>query len=125
MPVNKVEHALWIAPQPVSLDTPIGEDGDATLGDLIEDRNTIAPLDSVVSAKLGEATRRALATLTPREERILRMRLGIGMPSDHTLEKIGQEFKLTRERIRQIEAKALAKLKRDPRARHLRSFLEE
>jgi RNA polymerase primary sigma factor len=125
MSVGKVRQILELANQPASLDAPVGEDGDASLGDLIEDSNAVHPLDATVHARLAKATHQLLGTLTPREERILRMRLGIGMPSDHTLEQIGKELNVTRERIRQIEAKALDKLRRAPRARELRSFLED
>jgi RNA polymerase primary sigma factor len=122
VPIDKIRQSLWLVKEPVSLDTSIGEDGDASFGNLIEDENAVHPYDAAAQAKLREATTRILATLTPREERILRMRFAIGLPSDHTLEEIGQEFKFTRERIRQIEAKALRKLER---ARHLRSFLDK
>jgi len=125
MPVDKVRQLLEIANQPASLDAPVGEDGDASLGDLLEDPNAADPLDATVQAQLARATRQVLGTLTPREERILRMRLGIGMPSDHTLEQIGREFNVTRERIRQIEAKALRKLRHGSRARQLQSFLDD
>ena len=125
MSVDKIRQLLEIANQPASLDAPVGEDGDASLADLLEDPNAIDPLDATVCAQLAKATRQVLGTLTAREERVLRMRLGIGMPSDHTLEQIGQEFKVTRERIRQIEAKALRKLRHGSRARQLRSFLDD
>jgi RNA polymerase primary sigma factor len=125
MPVGKLQQILGTARQPTSLDAPIGEDGDASVGDLIEDQNGVDPFDAVVQARLAEATRRVLAALTPREERVLRMRLGIGMSRDHTLEEIGAELNVTRERIRQIEAKALHKLQHASRARQLRSFLNE
>ncbi len=123
MPPRRVEQILTTVRNPVSLDTPIGEDGDATLGELVEDPNAIHPFDAALQTKLGHATGRALATLTPREERVIRMRLGIGLATDHTLEEIGQELKVTRERIRQIEAKALQKLRRPAHARHLQGFL--
>jgi len=125
MSVSKLEQILGTARQPTSLDAPIGEGGDANIGDLIEDENGVDPFETAVQARLGEATRRVLAALTPREERVLRMRLGIGMSRDHTLEEIGAELNVTRERIRQIEAEALAKLRHASRARHLRSFLDE
>jgi RNA polymerase primary sigma factor len=125
LPIEKVRQILRLVREPVSLDTPIGEDGDASLGDLIEDHNAVHPFDAAAHAKLREATTRVLGTLTPREERVLRMRFAIGLPGDHTLEEIGQEFKVTRERIRQIEAKALRKLEHTSRARHLRSFLDK
>jgi RNA polymerase primary sigma factor len=123
--VSKIQDALEMTKQPASLDAPIGEDGDASFGDLIEDQNAVNPFDAVMQTRLAEATRRVLATLTPREERVIRMRLGIGMPSDHTLEEIGKELNVTRERIRQIEAKVLGKLQHVSRARQLRTFLEE
>lgn len=122
---SKVQHALEMTKQPASLDAPIGEHGDASFGDLIEDRNAVNPFDAVTQTRLTEATRRGLATLTPREERVMRMRLGIGLPSDHTLEEIGKELKVTRERVRQFEAKVLGKLQHVSRARRLRAFLEE
>ena len=122
---SKVQHALEMTKQPASLDAPIGEDGDASFGDLIEDQNAVNPFDAVTQTRLAEATRRVLATLTPREERVMRMRLGIGLPSDHTLEEIGKELNVTRERVRQIEAKVLGKLQHVSRARQLRAFLEE
>ena len=124
MAVDKVRHILEMATQPASLDAPIGEDGDASFGDLIEDQNAVNPFDAVTRTRLAEATRRVLATLTPREERVMRMRLGIGLPTDHTLEEIGRELNVTRERIRQIEAKVLRKLQHVSRSRELRSFLE-
>jgi RNA polymerase primary sigma factor len=110
--------------EPLSLETPIGDEGDSQLGDLIEDKNAILPMDAAIQSNLRETTTRALASLTPREERIVRMRFGIGMNSDHTLEEVGQQFLVTRERIRQIEAKALRKLKHPSRSRVLRSFLD-
>ncbi|WP_052215116.1 RNA polymerase sigma factor RpoD [Belnapia sp. F-4-1] len=124
MPVQKVQQVQKIAREPVSLETPVGDEEDAHLGDFIQDPNAIAPLDVAVQSKLRESTTRMLATLTPREERVLRMRFGIGMNTDHTLEEVGQQFSVTRERIRQIEAKALRKLKHPSRSRELRSFLE-
>jgi len=124
MPVLKVQEILATVEEPVSLDAPVGEDGDATLGDLVEDRNSVMPFDAVAGIQMGEMTRQALAALTPREERILRMRFAIGMSQDHTLEEIGREFNVTRERIRQIEAKALGKLRHTPCARQLRGLLK-
>ena len=124
MPLEKVRKTLKIAKEPLSLETPIGEEGDSQLGDLIEDRNAILPIDSAIQSNLRDATTRVLASLTPREERIVRMRFGIGISSDHTLEQVGQQFSVTRERIRQIEAKALRKLKHPSRSRVLRSFLD-
>ena len=124
MPLEKVRKTLKIAKEPFSLETPIGDEGDSHLGDLIEDKNAILPIDAAIQSNLRETTTRVLASLTPREERILRMRFGIGMNSDHTLEEVGQQFSVTRERIRQIEAKALRKLKHPSRSRVLRSFLD-
>jgi RNA polymerase primary sigma factor len=125
MPVEKVRKTLKIAKEPLSLETPIGdEDGDSHLGDLIEDQNTILPIDAAIQSNLRDITSRVLASLTPREERIIRMRFGIGINSDHTLEQVGQQFSVTRERIRQIEAKALRKLKHPSRSSMLRSFLK-
>ena len=125
MPVEKVRKTLKIAKEPLSLETPIGdEDGDSHLGDLIEDKNAILPIDAAIQSNLRETTSRILASLTPREERIVRMRFGLGMNSDHTLEEVGQQFSVTRERIRQIEAKALRKLKHPTRSRVLISFLD-
>ena len=124
MPLEKVRKTLKIAKEPLSLETPIGDEGDSHLGDLIEDKNAILPIDAAIQSNLRETTTRVLASLTPREERILRMRFGIGMNTDHTLEEVGQQFSLTRERIRQIEAKALRKLKHPSRSRVLRSFLD-
>jgi RNA polymerase primary sigma factor len=124
MPLEKVCKTLKIAKEPLSLETPIGEEGDAHLGDLIEDKNAIQPVDGTIQSNLRETTTRMLASLTPREERIVRMRFGIGMNSDHTLEEVGQQFSVTRERIRQIEAKAIRKLKHPSRSRVLRSFLD-
>jgi RNA polymerase primary sigma factor len=124
MPLEKVSKTLKIAKEPLSLETPIGEEGDSHLGDLIEDRNAILPIDATIQSNLRETTTRVLASLTPREERIVRMRFGLGMNSDHTLEEVGQQFSVTRERIRQIEAKALRKLKHPGRSRVLRTFLD-
>ena len=124
MPLEKVRKVLKIAKEPISLETPIGDEEDSHLGDFIEDKNAILPLDSAIQGNLRETTTRVLATLTPREERVLRMRFGIGMNTDHTLEEVGQQFSVTRERIRQIEAKALRKLKHPSRSRKLRSFLD-
>jgi len=124
MPLEKVRKALKIAKEPISLETPIGDEEDSHLGDFIEDKNAVIPLDAAIQANLRETTTRVLASLTPREERILRMRFGIGMNTDHTLEEVGQQFSVTRERIRQIEAKALRKLKHPSRSRKLRSFLD-
>jgi RNA polymerase primary sigma factor len=124
MPLEKVRKTLKIAKEPLSLETPIGDEGDSHLGDLIEDKNAILPIDAAIQSNLRETTTRVLASLTPREERILRMRFGIGMNSDHTLEEVGKQFSVTRERIRQIEAKALRKLKHPSRSRVLRSFLD-
>jgi RNA polymerase primary sigma factor len=125
MPLEKVRKVLKIAKEPISLETPIGDEEDSHLGDFIEDKNAIIPLDAAVQANLREATTRVLGSLTPREERVLRMRFGIGMNTDHTLEEVGQQFNVTRERIRQIEAKALRKLKHPSRSRKLRSFLDD
>jgi len=124
MPLEKVRKVLKIAKEPVSLETPIGDEEDSHLGDFIEDKNAVIPLDSAIQSNLRETTTRVLASLTPREERVLRMRFGIGMNTDHTLEEVGQQFSVTRERIRQIEAKALRKLKHPSRSRRLRSFLD-
>ncbi|MGH6719441.1 MAG: RNA polymerase sigma factor RpoD [Alphaproteobacteria bacterium] len=124
MPLEKVRKVLKIAKEPISLETPIGDDEDSHLGDFIEDKNVILPVEAAIHANLRETTTRVLATLTPREERVLRMRFGIGMNTDHTLEEVGQQFSVTRERIRQIEAKALRKLKHPSRSRQLRSFLD-
>ena len=125
MPLEKVRKVLKIAKEPISLETPIGDEEDSHLGDFIEDKNAIIPLDAAIQANLREAATRVLSTLTPREERVLRMRFGIGMNTDHTLEEVGQQFNVTRERIRQIEAKALRKLKHPSRSRKLRSFLDD
>ena len=124
MPLDKVRKVLKIAKEPISLETPIGDEEDSHLGDFIEDKNAVIPLDAAIQANLRETTTRVLASLTPREERVLRMRFGIGMNTDHTLEEVGQQFSVTRERIRQIEAKALRKLKHPSRSRKLRSFLD-
>jgi len=124
MPLEKVRKVLKIAKEPISLETPIGDEEDSHLGDFIEDKNAVIPLDAAIQSNLREATTRVLASLTPREERVLRMRFGIGMNTDHTLEEVGQQFNVTRERIRQIEAKALRKLKHPSRSRKLRSFLD-
>ncbi|MCE0744968.1 RNA polymerase sigma factor RpoD [Acetobacter sicerae] len=125
MPLEKVRKVLKIAKEPISLETPIGDEEDSHLGDFIEDKTAIIPLDAAIQTNLREATTRVLASLTPREERVLRMRFGIGMNTDHTLEEVGQQFNVTRERIRQIEAKALRKLKHPSRSRKLRSFLDD
>ena len=124
MPIDKVKKVLKIAKEPISLETPIGDEEDSHLGDFIEDKTAIIPLEAAIQANLREATTRVLSSLTPREERVLRMRFGIGMNTDHTLEEVGQQFNVTRERIRQIEAKALRKLKHPSRSRKLRSFLD-
>jgi RNA polymerase primary sigma factor len=124
MPLEKVRKTLKIAKEPLSLKTPIGDEEDGHLGDLIEDKNIILPIDAAIQSNLRETTMRVLAFLTPREERVLRMRFGIGMNSDHTLEEVGQQFSVTRERIRQIEAKGLRKLKHPSRSRILRTFLD-
>ncbi|MEC8518846.1 MAG: RNA polymerase sigma factor RpoD [Pseudomonadota bacterium] len=124
MPLEKVRKVLKIAKEPISLETPIGDEDDSHLGDFIEDKNAILPIDAAIQNNLRETTTRVLASLTPREERVLRMRFGIGMNTDHTLEEVGQQFSVTRERIRQIEAKALRKLKHPSRSRKLRSFLD-
>jgi RNA polymerase primary sigma factor len=124
MPLEKVRKVLKIAKEPLSLETPVGDEADSHLGDFIEDKNAILPIDAAIQSNLRETTTRVLASLTPREERILRMRFGIGMNKDHTLEEVGQQFSVTRERIRQIEAKALRKLKHPSRSRVLRSFLD-
>ena len=125
MPLEKVRKVMKIAKEPISLETPIGDEEDSQLGDFIEDKNALLPLDSAIQENLKETTTRVLASLTPREERVLRMRFGIGMNTDHTLEEVGQQFSVTRERIRQIEAKALRKLKHPSRSRKLRSFLDQ
>ncbi len=124
LPLDKVRKVLKIAKEPISLETPIGEEEDSHLGDFIEDKSIISPADAVISMNLAEQTRRVLATLTPREEKVLRMRFGIGEKSDHTLEEVGQDFEVTRERIRQIEAKALRKLRHPSRSKRLKSFID-
>ena len=124
MPLEKVRKVMKIAKEPISLETPVGDEEDSQLGDFIEDKNAVLPLDSAIQGNLKETTSRVLAALTPREERVLRMRFGIGMNTDHTLEEVGQQFSVTRERIRQIEAKALRKLKHPSRSRKLRPFLD-
>jgi RNA polymerase sigma factor (sigma-70 family) len=124
MPLEKVRKVLKIAKEPLSLETPIGDEEDSHLGDFIEDKNTILPIDAVIQSNLRDTTTRTLALLTAREERVLRMRFGIAMNKDHTLQEVGQQFSVTRERIRQIEAKALRKLKHPSRSRILRSFLD-
>ena len=125
MPLDKVRKVMKIAKEPISLETPIGDEEDSQLGDFIEDKNAMLPLDSAIQGNLKETTTRVLASLTPREERVLRMRFGIGVNTDHTLEEVGEQFSVTRERIRQIEAKALRKLKHPSRSRKLRSFLDQ
>ncbi len=122
--IDKVRNVLAIAKQPISLETPIGAEEDSRLSDFIEDKSVIPAADTVISMNLAEQTRKVLATLTPREEKVLRMRFGIGERSDHTLEEVGQDFDVTRERIRQIEAKALLKLRHSSRSLHLKSFIE-
>ena len=124
MPLDKVRKVLKIAKEPISLETPIGEEEDSHLGDFIEDKTVISPQEAVISANLSEQTRKVLASLTPREEKVLRMRFGIGEKYDHTLEEVGQDFDVTRERIRQIEAKALRKLRHPSRAKKLKSFID-
>jgi RNA polymerase primary sigma factor len=124
LPVEKVRKVLKIAKEPISLETPIGEEEDSHLGDFIEDKSVINPSEAVVNMNLAESTTRVLSTLTPREEKVLRMRFGIGEKSDHTLEEVGKDFSVTRERIRQIEAKALRKLRHPSRAKKLRSFVD-
>ena len=124
MPLDKVKKVLKIAKEPISLETPVGDEEDSSLGDFIEDKNALIPIDAAVKSSLRDTTTRILSSLTPREERVLRMRFGIGMNSDHTLEEVGQQFSVTRERIRQIEAKALRKLKHPSRSKQLKSFLE-
>ena len=125
MPLEKVRKVLKIAKEPVSLETPVGDEEDSSLGDFIEDKNALQPLDTAIQSNLSESTTKILASLTPREERVLRMRFGIGMNTDHTLEEVGLQFSVTRERIRQIEAKALRKLKHPSRSKQLKSFLEK
>jgi RNA polymerase primary sigma factor len=124
MPLEKVRKVLKIAKEPISLETPIGEEEDSHLGDFIEDKNAVSPVEAVIGGNLEDQTRRVLKTLTPREEKVLRMRFGIGEKSDHTLEEVGQDFEVTRERIRQIEAKALRKLRHPSRSKQLRSFMD-
>jgi RNA polymerase primary sigma factor len=124
LPLDKVRKVLKIAKEPISLETPIGEEEDSHLGDFIEDKSLVSPSEAVINMNLAEQTRKVLATLTPREEKVLRMRFGIGEKSDHTLEEVGQDFEVTRERIRQIEAKALRKLRHPSRSKRLRSFVE-
>ena len=123
IPEDKIRKVLKIAKEPISMETPIGDDEDSHLGDFIEDKNVQAPLDSATSSGLQGSTQEILSTLTPREAKVLRMRFGIGMNTDHTLEEVGKQFDVTRERIRQIEAKALRKLRHPTRSDHLRSFL--
>ena len=125
MPLERVRKVLKISKEPISLETPVGDEEDSNLGDFIEDQNALQPLDASIRSNLGESTTKILATLTPREERVLRMRFGIGMNTEHTLEEVGLQFSVTRERIRQIEAKALRKLKHPSRSKHLKSFLEK
>jgi RNA polymerase primary sigma factor len=125
MPLEKVRKVLKIAKEPLSLETPIGDEEDSHLGDFIEDKNAILPIDAAIQSNLRETTTRVLASVTPREERVLRMRFGIGTNKDHTLEEVGRQFSVTRERIRQIEAKALRKLKHPSRSRILRSFIHD
>jgi RNA polymerase primary sigma factor len=124
MPVEKVRKVQKIAKEPISLETPVGDEDDSNLGDFIEDTNAVLPIDAALQKNLRDSTTKTLATLTPREERVLRMRFGIGMSSDHTLEEVGQQFNVTRERIRQIEAKALKKLRHPTRARTLKTYIE-
>ena len=124
MCLDKVRKVLKIAKEPVSLETPVGDEEDSNLGDFIEDKNALIPVDAAIQSGLRNTTTKILATLTPREERVLRMRFGIGMNTDHTLEEVGQQFSVTRERIRQIEAKALRKLKHPSRSRQLKSFFD-
>jgi RNA polymerase primary sigma factor len=124
LPLDKVRKVLKIAKEPISLETPIGEEEDSHLGDFIEDKSVLSPSEAVINMNLADQTRRVLKTLTPREEKVLRMRFGIGEKSDHTLEEVGQDFEVTRERIRQIEAKALRKLRHPSRSKQLKSFVE-
>jgi RNA polymerase primary sigma factor len=124
LPVDKVRMVLKIAKEPISLETPVGEEEDSALGDFIEDKNAVNPQDAVINSNLADQTRLVLSTLAPREERVLKMRFGIGERANHTLEEVGQDFEVTRERIRQIEAKALRKLRHPSRSRHLKSFIE-
>ena len=122
--LDVLDKVLKIAKEPVSLETPVGDEEDSSLGDFIEDKNALIPVDAAIQSGLRNTTTKILATLTPREERVLRMRFGIGMNTDHTLEEVGQQFSVTRERIRQIEAKALRKLKHPSRSRQLKSFFD-
>ena len=124
MPLDKVRKVMKIAKEPISLETPVGDEEDSNLGDFIDDQNAVIPLDAAIQENLREQTTQILSSLTPREERVLRMRFGIGMNTDHTLEEVGQQFSVTRERIRQIEAKALRKLKHPSRSRKLKIFLD-
>jgi RNA polymerase primary sigma factor len=124
MPLDKVRKVLKIAKEPISLETPIGEEEDSHLGDFIEDKAIVSPIEAVINSNLAEQTRKILSTLTAREEKVLRMRFGIGEKYDHTLEEVGQDFDVTRERIRQIEAKALRKLRHPSRAKKLKSFID-
>ena len=124
IPIDKVRKVMKIARDPISLETPIGDEDESHLGDFIEDKNAVLPVDAAIQTNLKEATNKILSTLTSREEKVLRMRFGIGLQSDHTLEEVGQQFSVTRERIRQIEAKALRKLKHPSRSRKLKSFLD-
>jgi RNA polymerase primary sigma factor len=124
MPLDRVRKALRLTREPLSIETPVGQEEDVCLGELIEDKETIQPIDAAIQSELRETTTRVLASLTPREERILRMRFGIGVNKDHTLQEVGQQFSVSRERIRQIEAKALRKLKHPSLSRILRSFLD-
>jgi RNA polymerase primary sigma factor len=124
LPLEKVRMVLKIAKEPISLETPVGEEDDSSLGDFVEDRSALSPQDAVVERNLSDQTRRVLSTLAPREERVLKMRFGIGEHGNHTLEEVGQDFEVTRERIRQIEAKALRKLRHPSRSKLLKSFIE-
>ena len=124
MPLEKVRKVLKIAKEPVSLETPVGDEEDSHLGDFIQDENAVIPIDAAINSNLRQTTTKILSSLTPREERVLRMRFGVGMNTDHTLEEVGLQFSVTRERIRQIEAKALRKLKHPSRSKQLKSFLE-
>jgi len=124
LPEDKVRRVMKISKEPISMETPIGEDDDSSLGDFIEDQGAVSPLDSATNASLSEIVREILSTLTPREAKVLMMRFGIGMNTDHTLEEVGKQFDVTRERIRQIEAKALRKLRHPSRSEKLRSFID-